>query len=339
MDLGERRAWLEAELGRGVPELVWQILVEERDVAGDMDEADEARLVAMAHAMIRARRRNVPNFAARRPRSFPFTTWRKMSTVDVRRSVFAKCVAHVAEDHPDIYVFREEVLGDSFPLTYRRALRYVDEVGNVREDGPHAQRLGALTKTLAETYRWRADDVSWFVLTGHYTPPVALPTVESRITCPKGAPEIGTIELTVEPWLPAEKVLDMYKKAQRQMLGKKPHQVSRSRLRLLEFMETMGEGLSWRECMNLWNDYHPTDEYKDPRNFSKAYKEVRAVVLEPGYQAEQQDLEAARKRRERIKRDITRRERFRRFMERIDREIERELRFIERQEARKGEGN
>jgi hypothetical protein len=342
MDLDERRAWLEAELEREVPDPVWRILVQRRHVAGNMDESDEVQLVETTLVMIEARRRDVPNFAARRPRS-SLTTSLEISTDELRRSAFAECVAHVAADHPDIYAFREEVLADSFPLPYKRALRYVDEDGNVREDAPHAQRLRVLTNTLTETYCWRADDASWFVLTGHHTPPIALPTVERRITRPKGGPEIGTITLTVEPWLPAEKVLDMYKKAQHQMLGKKPHQVSRSRLHLLEFVETMCEGLSWRECMDRWNDYLPTlptDEYKDPRNFSRAYRQVREVVLEPGYQPEQQDQEAARKdRRERIRRNITRMERFRRHMERIDREIERERRFIERQEARKGEEN
>jgi hypothetical protein len=88
----------------------------------------------------------------------------------------------------------------------------------------------------------------------------------------------------------------LYEKTQREMLRKKPHQASRHRLRLLEFVETMGEGLSWSERMGLWNEFHPDKQYKDRGNFSKACREVRSQVLSPGYTAVEKDEQSARER-------------------------------------------
>jgi len=229
-----------------------------------------------------------------------------------------------------VLAFREEALGGSFPLTYKQALHYVDQDGNVREHAPHSKELKALTKMLAQSCLWREDDASWFVLTGSYTPPITTPTVEKRVTRTEGGPEIGTITLTVDPWLPAETVAEMYKKAQREMLDKKPHQVSRSRLRLLEFVEAWGEGSSWRECMDLWNEHNPEEKYEDLRNFSKACRQVRQLVLEPAYHIAREDCTAVRKeRRQRVKSEIRRMDRFRREMEYIERQMELAHAFVE----------
>lgn len=205
-------------------------------------------------------------------------------------------------------------------MPYDQALRYVDEDGRVRKDAPHARRLEDLTETLANTYLWRADDASWFVLCAHYTPPVLTFSIESKVTQPERGPEIRTITFTVEPWLPAEIVVDEYKKAQRKMLGKKPHSVSTKRLRVLELVETMGADLSWRERMDLWNEFHPGEQYKDRANFRKAYREVRALVLEPGYTPAKRDKEAARDDRRRdIKRKLKRIERSLRVIRQVER--------------------
>jgi hypothetical protein len=158
---------------------------------------------------------------------------------------------------------------------------------------------------LAQTFLWRADDASWFVLCALYTPPVLTFSVDTNVARWEHGPEIGTITLTVEPWMPAKIVLAMYKGAQSKMLGKKPHQVSKGRLRLLEFVETMTEGWSWRERMDWWNELHPGEQYENVRNFRNAYREVRARVLEPGYTPAERDEKGAREERRRsIKRKL-----------------------------------
>jgi hypothetical protein len=326
MTLEERRAWLEEKLEHKIPDPVWEELVRSRYAkAGEMDEEEEELLVEQAQYGLRMRRRNLPDFGMS-PRRYSVlydTPWWMANYHDVRREVFAKCVAYVAEGHPDVRSFRDEVLGDSYPLTYDQALRYVDEDGLVREDASHARRLEDLAEDLARTYLWRANDASWFVLCAYYNPPVLTFSVESRVTRPEHGPEIGTITLTVEPWLPAEIVVDEYKKAQRKMLGKKPHSVSRKRLRVLELVETMGADLSWRERMDLYNDLfaaEPGKQYKDRSNFRKAYKETRAVVLEPKYTPPEQDEEATRDdRRREIKRKIKYIERSLRVIRQVER--------------------
>ena len=306
MEQEERRAWLETRVHRKVPDPLWDELVRSKYAkAGEMDEGEEELLVEQARFGLRMRQRNVPDFGRRISRfsprydiPFDYLSPSQVRPDQLRREVFTKCVAYWAEDHPDVLSFRDEVLGDSYPLTYEQALRYVDEDGHVREEAPHARRLKDLTETLARTFLWRADDASWFVLCALYTPPVLTFSVETNVARWERGPEIGTIRLTVEPWMPAKIVLAMYKGAQRKMLGKKkPHQVSERRLRLLEFVETMMEGWSWRERMDWWNELHPGERYEDVRNFRNAYREVRARVLEHGYTPAEQDEKAAREER------------------------------------------
>ena len=89
-----------------------------------MDEDEEELLVERAQFGLGMRTRNVPDFGMS-PRRYSVLydiPWWMDNYHDVRREVFAKCVSYVAEDHPDVRSFRDEVLGDSYPLTYDQAL-------------------------------------------------------------------------------------------------------------------------------------------------------------------------------------------------------------------------
>lgn len=100
--------------------------------------------------------------------------------------------------------------------------------------------------------------------------------VETNVTRHEHGPEIGTITLTVEPWVPADIVAQRYTDAQRRMLDKKPRAMGRERLRLLGFVETKGKGISWRKRMDLWNALEASRNqkgYKKVRNFRKAYEQ------------------------------------------------------------------
>jgi hypothetical protein len=227
----------------------------------------------------------------------------------LRREVFAVCIAAMANEHPEVRAFREEILGELFPLTYGGALRFVDEDGRVRIDAPYGRRLADLVKTLAETYSWDAEDASWFVLSARYLPLLRTFGVETNVTRYEDGPRLGTITLTVEAWLPVEIVAQRYQDTQRRMLGKRPHAVGRQRLRLLWFVETMGKDLSWRKRMDLWNQSEASSKkelYEDVRNFRKAYMQVRALVLEPEYISAERNKRASRiARRRRIRNELT----------------------------------
>ena len=307
MDLVKRREWLESKLGRKLPGPVWEELVKGGYVwDADMEWGDEELLVDRARSYLRARRRGArdPNSDGRgltRTAILRNEHW-------LRREVFAVCIAAMANEHPEVRAFREEILGDSFPLTYGGALRFVDQDGRVRIDAPDGQRLADLVKTLAETYSWEAEDASWFVLSARYLP--LLPTfgVETNVTRYGDGPNLGTITLTVEAWLPVEIVAQRYQDAQRRLLGKTPRQVTPGRLRLLRFVETTGKDMSWRKRMDLWNQSEASREeerYEDVRNYRKAYMQVRALVLEPEYiSAERNELAARDARRRRIQNEL-----------------------------------
>jgi hypothetical protein len=323
MTLDERRTWLEKKVKHKLADQVWDELVSGRYAcAGEMHAADEELLVEQALFALRVRRRG----AARHKPEYEDSALSGLLTDrhQQRRHTLARCAASMAEDHPDVRSFRDEVLGDAFPLTYDQALRYVDTDGHVRGDAPgrSSGRLEALTKTLSETYRWKPHDASWFVLCAYYTPPVATFSVESEITHRDYGPEIGTITLTVEPWLPVEIVAEMYRNEQRRMIGRKPRQPSGKRLRLLEFVKMMGKGLSWRERMDSWNEWealNADEEYTDRRNFGRAYNEVRGAVLEPGYAQQRRNDEHSRdERRRRIERTLRNAERDMKFILKAD---------------------
>jgi hypothetical protein len=308
MDLAERREWLESQLERELPDAVWTELVgEKRAWTGDMTWDEEEMLVGDAESYLRARRRGArdPNSDGRGLTRSAFLRnehW-------LRREVFAVCIAAMANEHPEVRAFREEILGESFPLTYGGALRFVDEDGRVRLDAPDGRRLADLVKTLAETYSWEAEDASWFVLSARYLP--FLPTfgVETNVTRYGHGPKLGTITLTVEAWLPVEVVAQRYQDTQRRVLGKTPRQVTPGRLRLLMFVETRGKDMSWRKRMALWNQSEASskeERYKDVRNFRKAYMQVRALVLEPNYISAERNKRASRiARRRRIENELT----------------------------------
>jgi hypothetical protein len=227
----------------------------------------------------------------------------------LRREVFAVCIAAMANEHPEVRAFREEILGELFPLTYGGALRFVDEDGRVRIDAPYGRRLADVVKTLAETYSWEAEDASWFVLSARYLPRLPTFGVETNVTRYEHGPKLGTITLTVEAWLPVEIVAQRYQYAQRRLLGKTPRHVTPRRLRLLRFVETSGKDWSWRKRMALWNQSEASskkERYEDVRNFRKAYMQVRALVLEPKYiSAERNKLAARDARRRRIQNELT----------------------------------
>ena len=273
----------------------------------EMDWVDEEMLVGDALSYLRVWRRGArdPNSDGRGLTRTAFLRnehW-------LRREVFAVCIAAMGNEHPEVRAFRDEILGELFPLTYDGALRFVDEDGCVRIDAPYRRRLADLVKTLAETYSWEAEDASWFVLTARYLP--LLPTfgVETNVTRYGHGPKLGTITLTVEAWLPVEIVAQRYQDAQRRLLGKAPRQVTPGRLRLLMFVETRGKDMSWRKRMDLWNQSEASREkerYEDVRNFRKAYMQVRALVLEPKYISAERNKRASRiARRRRIQNELT----------------------------------
>lgn len=113
----------------------------------------------------------------------------------------------------------------------------------------------------------------WFVLTDEFVPedPVRIRYMTTR------RPELmarTTITLEVESWLPPEEVLEQYRHAQHELLGKTPRSLKRDTLTVFEFVNQHKEK-SWRELLEAWNEMHPLLSFEDPRHLYQTY--TRAV--------------------------------------------------------------
>jgi hypothetical protein len=114
----------------------------------------------------------------------------------------------------------------------------------------------------------------WFILTGEFVPedPVRISYVTIRL------PELlsrTTITLEVESWLPPEEVLEQYRHAQHEVLGKTPRSLKRDTLAVFQFVN-QHKGKSWRKLFEAWNKEHPPSQrFKDRSHLYTTY--TRAV--------------------------------------------------------------
>ena len=128
--------------------------------------------------------------------------------------------------------------------------------------------LYRLTEDRLVGYPISAERGVWFVLTGDFNPqyPVRIHYVSY------GQSEFSrtTFTLEVEGWLPPEEVLEQYRYAQSQVLGKTPRSPKRKNLRVIEFV-THHKGKSWGELFELWNGQHPNERFKDRSHLWTSY--------------------------------------------------------------------
>jgi hypothetical protein len=76
-----------------------------------------------------------------------------------------------------------------------------------------------------------------------------------------------------ESWLPPEEVLEQYRHAQQEILGKTPRSLRRNTLAVFEF--------SWRELLEAWNKEHPRGpRFEGPRHLYQTF--TRAVEYVAG---------------------------------------------------------
>jgi hypothetical protein len=119
----------------------------------------------------------------------------------------------------------------------------------------------------------------WFILTGKFISenPVRIryvtiqrPYLLSRTT----------ITLEVECWLPPEEVLEQYRHAQHQILGRTPRSLKRRNVALFEFVNQHKEK-SWRELFDAWNEVHPSQRFRDRSHLYTTYKRALDNIASP----------------------------------------------------------
>ncbi len=81
--------------------------------------------------------------------------------------------------------------------------------------------------------------------------------------------------------LPPEEVVEQYRHAQNEILGKRPRSLKRDTLAVFEFVNQR-KGRSWREVFEAWNEEHPPHQrFKDRSHlyttYDRAIKNLAAI--------------------------------------------------------------
>jgi hypothetical protein len=90
-----------------------------------------------------------------------------------------------------------------------------------------------------------------------------------------------TITLEVECWLPPEEVLEQYRHAQHQILGRTPRSLKRKTVSLFEFVNQHKEKKSWRKLFDAWNEAHPSQRFRDRSHLYTTYKRALDTIASP----------------------------------------------------------
>src|SRR5215203_2563123 len=148
--------------------------------------------------------------------------------------------------------------------------------------------LSEIANALRERLPWAQAEAEWFILTGEQVqiPPIYHSEPDES--------DLGTVTLTVAPWVPAETVDGLYKSV-REMLNP-TSMPSPRRLALFRFVvahpevkvsqdEQALEVPSWRRLMGSWNEEYPAGNewhYVDARNFRRdSLKAFEQLVIPP----------------------------------------------------------
>lgn len=138
--------------------------------------------------------------------------------------------------------------------------------------------LAKLAEQRLEGYPISGEMGVWFILTGEFIPqdPVRMRYVTYR------RPEFSrtTLTLEIEGWLPPEEVLEQYRYAQEEILGKTPRSLKGKTLTVFEFVNR-NRGKDWSELFEAWNRKHPSWRFRDPRHLNTTYTRALEYIASP----------------------------------------------------------
>jgi hypothetical protein len=147
--------------------------------------------------------------------------------------------------------------------------------------GGMLEQLYRVSSMLARIYGWQRAQAVAFVVCGSI-PLVRAASVSFRenLTYPR----LSRIVLDVDPSLGPRQVLNIYRDARRRFISTRPRSIAARSAELIQFYcDHWGEGLSWREQMNIWNRqqrHRPTYRFKVETNFAKQVKNsIRSLLM------------------------------------------------------------
>jgi hypothetical protein len=190
----------------------------------------------------------------------------------------------------DATASRRWLLGASTPDPI---LTIVDERGERTEDdvwpGSVLDRLRGVGEHLARFYGLDPAEAAWFVLID--APPRRDPVAGTISVRTYQTHEDGRVTLSVDPWVPADVVLEAYRAAQRDLLGRENRQLALRNLRAFRLVlagEREAARLGRRhptraEAMARWNAEHPDEPYRQEWMFNRDVERAERAVLFPDY--------------------------------------------------------
>jgi hypothetical protein len=233
---------------------------------------------------------------------------------ELRQIVLSQIAAWLANEEPDVKDFRaselngkliahsqvEQWIHEKATQDSRLQTPRIQEVLNWLSPGDvwaHAiplissgvlERVHVVCAGLARRFKWDKAQASVFLLTG------LIPRIRTaRISWNHGLPiGFSRIELDLDPALKPSEVAEIYRTAQRQMIGNRKRQRAPGpdHLKLAEFyVANKTEELGYKELMKLWNSRHrhsPDRQYRTVSHFGTDCKKVLDRLLLKAYSRE-----------------------------------------------------
>lgn len=298
MDEQALRTWLARQLRQpDVPDVIWEILVEELYVREAMDGLENGRegLLAQARKQMRVWR-SAKDHARCVTRTAPANSDKGVITPYEfeRQYAVATYLAHQAEMSDPVRTFRAKFFGANTPTTDEMSQMQAEGVDEPDyQDDPlvtssPSYGLDDLVSWLNWRYGWNQADATDFLEAGRppVDPPIPLPIDVQVEDTSRPERKNGRIVLLVEPWVSPETVLRVYRRAQHWALGGKNRPIQEKNLKLFEFVERQkleGQRPPWSTLIEQWNEAYPTQSYSDIRHFARDYERTRKALLLPKY--------------------------------------------------------
>jgi hypothetical protein len=197
------------------------------------------------------------------------------SYVATRARAISEVWAALADERPDVFEFRETVLGGRL-LSPEEASAIIDASGGTLDELRELElrKLGSIL--VNDYYGWDKEGAIWYVLTGD-APQLQPVRIRARGKLPVEyyVPFQYDVTFSVLPWVPAKEVERAYRSAQKRLLEETPRETDTRILEVVQFwweqFRAQGSMPSWPAWFKLWNQTHPNKKFQNWRNFREYF--------------------------------------------------------------------
>jgi hypothetical protein len=197
------------------------------------------------------------------------------SYVRARARAISEVWAALADERPDVTVFRQTVLGERL-LSPTEASSIVDAPGGTLDERRELElrKLGSILAN--DYYGWDEEGAIWYVLTGK-APRLRPVRVRARGKHPVEyyVPFQYDVTFSILPWVPVKEIERAYRKVQEQLLEETPRETDTRILDVVQFwweqFRARGPMPSWPAWFELWNQTHPDKRFTKWRYFREYF--------------------------------------------------------------------